>query len=411
MRKTYAIIIGAGQAGLAMSYCLGALGIDHVVLERGNVAERWRSERWDSLRLLTPNWMNRLPGSWYQGLDPDGFMTSVEFASFLERYARESAAPVIAKAEVRTVRRGPAGYRVETRSGAWHARCVVIATGHCDLPSIPEFARSLPPSICQLTPTTYRNPGELPHGGVLVVGASASGVQLAEEIQNSGRQVTISVGRHLRMPRLYRGRDIMSWFDRHFELNGDVANAEELEAARAQPSPQLIGRPKRINLDLGVLRELGIRLLGRMSGVDGGNMRLKDDLRSSIAESQARMERLLQRFDILADAADAPAEAWPAPFAVEAAPASFNLADNQVSTVLWATGFRRNYAWLRVPVVDARGEIIHTSGVTPAPGLYVTGLRFLRRRDASFIAAVAGDALAVATQIQRHLNANPSVAA
>ena len=211
MRKTDAIIIGAGQAGLAMSYCLGSLGIDHVVLERGNVAERWRSERWDSLRLLTPNWMNRLPGWWYRGDDPDGFLPASELLSFLEAYAKDSGAPVITGSAVISVRRIPGGYRVVSERGTWNCQCVVIATGHCDVPLVPTMAARLPSGIRQLTPTTYRNPRGLPEGGVLVVGASASGVQLAEEIHKSGRQVTLAVGRHTRLPRMRTARRNARW--------------------------------------------------------------------------------------------------------------------------------------------------------------------------------------------------------
>src|SRR5690242_5462407 len=183
MRQTDAIIIGAGQAGLAMSYCLNRLGIEHVVLERGRIAERWRSERWDSLRLLTPNWMSCLPGWCYQGTEPDGFMTAAEAAEFLELYATAAQAPVVTGATVQSVLRVPGGYRVESDRGVWGSRCVVIATGHCDRPFVPALAQHLPPSIHQLTSVAYRNAAELPEGGVLVVGASASGVQLAEEIQ------------------------------------------------------------------------------------------------------------------------------------------------------------------------------------------------------------------------------------
>jgi putative flavoprotein involved in K+ transport len=409
MRQTDTIVIGAGQAGLGMSYCLGRLGIEHVVLERGQVGERWRSERWDSLRLLTPNWMSRLPGWSYRGSEPDGFMTAAEVTGFLQQYASSSGAPVITGATVRSVRRLPEGYRVESSCGAWHARCVVIATGHCDVPLVPAMALCLPASIHQMTPTAYRNPDTLPGGGVLVVGASASGVQLAEEIQRSGRQVTISVSRHTRLPRLYRGRDIMWWFDQYGILEDDAVTAAELEAARWQPSMQLVGRPELSDLDLRVLRDLGVRLVGRVAGIAGSVVRLENNLAEAIASSHGRMERLLQRIDIFADAVGAPSEPWPARFAVTPSPATLDLADG-IGTVIWATGFVRNYRWLHVPVLDRAGEIINTGGVTPSPGLYVIGLRFLRRRDASFISAVRDDATELAAEIQRHLSA-PCVAA
>jgi len=411
MRQTDAIIIGAGQAGLAISHCLAGVGIDHVVLERGQVAERWHSERWDSLRLLTPNWMNRLPGWTYQGDDPDGFMTAAGYAALLGQYAAASTAPVLTGAVVHSVRRVPGGYRVESGRGAWHARCVVIATGHCDVPFVPVMARQLPAAIHQITPTAYRNPAALPDGGVLVIGASASGVQLAEEIQRSGRQVTISVSRHTRLPRLYRGRDIMWWLDRFGILEDGNPTAAELETARWQPSVQLVGRPERTNLDLCVLRDIGVRLAGRLAAINCGVVQINQNLAEAVDGSHGRMERLLRRIDAFADAVGAPAEQWPAPFAVAASPTSLDLAAMGIRTVIWATGFVRNYRWLRVPVLDADNEIIHTGGITPSPGLYVVGLRFLRRRDASFISAVRTEATELAAEIHRHLAAAPRVAA
>lgn len=411
MHYSSVVIIGAGQAGLAVSYCLGRHNVDHVVLERGRIGERWRSERWDSLRLLTPNWMSRFPGWCYRGNDPDGFMTSAEVVTFLEQYASSAAAPVLTDTLVQSVRHVPGGYRVESNRGAWHARCVVIATGHCDVPFVPDMARSLPASIHQVTPTGYRNPAELPQGGVLVVGAAASGVQLAEEIQRSGRQVTISVSRHTRLPRLYRGRDIMWWLDRYGVLEDEVITEAELERARSLPSMQLVGRPERTDLDLAVLRKLGVRLVGRAAGMEAGVLHLHNNVAEAVAGSHTRMQRLLTRIDIFADAVGAPAEAHPGRFSVEDSPAKIDLVASDIKTVIWATGFRRNYPWLQVPVLDTSGEIIHAGGVTPSPGLYVMGLRFLRRRDSSFIAAVSGDATELVGHIHRHLEATARVAA
>jgi len=411
MRRTDAIIIGAGQAGLAMSACLGRFGFDHVVLERGRIAERWHRERWDSLRLLTPNWMNRFPGWSYQGADPDGFMTKQEFAAFLEQSARAAAAPVVMGVTVQSVRHMPGGYRVESDRGVWSAPCVVIATGHCDEPLVPDMARCLPASIRQVTSTAYRNPGELPDGGVLVVGASASGLQLAEEIQRSGRQVTISVSRHTRLPRLYRGRDIMWWLDQYGVLEDDSATEADLRVARSQPSMQLVGRPDRRNLDLGVLHDIGVRLIGRVAGIEDRIAYVNNNLAEAVAGSHARMERVLRRIDIFADAVGAHTEAWPARLAFDVSPTALDLAANDIRTVVWATGFSRNYRWLHVPVLDASDEIIHTGGVTPSPGLYVIGLRFLRRRDPSFIAAVSDDATEVAAEVERHLRQTSRVAA
>jgi putative flavoprotein involved in K+ transport len=209
------IIIGAGQAGLAMSRCLSAFDIEHVVLERGDhLAHRWRSHSWDSLHLLTPNWMSRLPGFQYDGDDPDGFMSVPELIAFFDRYASSSAAPIQTGTEVLAVDRSVSGFRVVTNRGEWSASSVVVATGYCDLPFIPAASRRVASSIVQIPAPDYRRPAQLPDGGVLVVGASATGVQLADEIQRSGRQVTLAVGRHTRLPRSYRGRDILWWLDR-----------------------------------------------------------------------------------------------------------------------------------------------------------------------------------------------------
>ena len=412
MRLTDAIIIGAGQAGLAMSHCLARHGVDHVILERGRTAERWRSERWDSLRLLTPNWMSRLPGWSYRGPDPDGYMTMPEVVGYLDAYARASAAPVETDTAVRSLRRTAGGYAVETSRGPWRARVVVIATGQCDVPAVPAMARSLPAAIHQVTPVGYRNPGLLPAGGVLVVGASASGVQLAEEIQRSGRPVSLAVGRHTRLPRTYRGRDIMAWLDGIGVLDETAEQVRDLAQARAQPSLQLVGRPDRRSLDLGVLRDMGVRLLGRAAGIDGGMLHLAGDLAQTAAAAQRTLGRLLARIDAAADAMGAPAEGWPPALDLAAAgPGRLDLQAEGIRTVVWATGFRRDYAWLQVPVLDAEGELIHHGGVTPAPGLFVLGLRFLRRRRSTFLDGVGTDAEELAWHILSQLATAGRVAA
>ncbi len=229
MRRTTTIIIGAGAAGLAMSWRLTASGIDHVLLERGEVANSWRTERWDSLRLLTPNWQSRLPGYAYSGSDPDGFRTMPETVDFISGYAATFSAPVETHTQVTSVRTDDGGYRVSTNTGEWRSRSVVIASGACNVASVPAIAETLPTTIRSVTPMSYRNPDQLPAGGVLIVGASATGVQLAQEIQASGRPVTLAVGEHVRAERTYRGRDILWWMDRLGLL--DVGPAGHVEAS------------------------------------------------------------------------------------------------------------------------------------------------------------------------------------
>ncbi|MBW6399385.1 NAD(P)-binding domain-containing protein [Roseomonas sp. HJA6] len=410
MRTTDAIIIGAGQAGLAMSHCLAARGIDHRILERGRVAERWRSERWDNLRLLTPNWMSRLPGWSYRGDDPDCFMTMPEVIRYLEGYA--AGAPVEAGVAVHALRAAPAGYLAATSGGDIAARSVVIATGQCGQPHIPTMAASLPRAIHQVTPSSYRNPSLLPPGGVLVVGASASGVQIAEEIHRSGRPVTLSVGRHTRLPRRWRGRDILDWMARAGVLTEAAEATRDLAAARAQPSLQLVGRPDCANLDLGTLRAIGVRVVGRLIDIKGSRAALRDDLTDTTAAAQRRLDRLVARLGQVADAEGAPDQPPPPPLPdFPPSPPTIDLAAEGIRSVVWATGFRRDHAWLQVPVLDDEGEIRHRGGVTPAPGLYVLGLRFLRRRNSNFLDGVGADAEALAAELHAHLATTRRIAA
>jgi putative flavoprotein involved in K+ transport len=408
MRRVEAVVIGAGQSGLAMSRCLGQAGIEHVVLERGRVAERWRSERWDSLRLLTPNWQSRLPGFRYQGPDPDGYMTTPEVVDFLGRYARSFAAPVEEGTSVLSMAPADDGFRVATDRGDWQSSSVVIATGHCDTPLVPAIASGLPDDVVQVVPSRYRDPGQLPEGGVLVVGASASGVQLADEIHASGRPVTLAVGRHTRLPRVYRGRDILWWLDAMGVFDESVDDVFDLRVSRDQPSLQLVGRPDRATLDLPTLQARGVRLAGRAAGAEDGRVFFADDLVAYTAAADSRLARLVQRIDVFAartglDAEVGPPEPfqpflWPA-----AAPTEIDLRAAGIRTVVWATGFRRLYPWLRLPVLDGRGEIRHQGGVTAFPGLYVIGLYFLRRRKSSCIDGVGQDAMELTAHLAAHL--------
>jgi putative flavoprotein involved in K+ transport len=403
MRNIDAVVIGAGQAGLAISHEFTRLGIAHVVLERGRVAERWRSERWDSLRLLTPNWMNGLPRQPYAGPDPDGFMTMPEVIGFLEAYA--ASAPVETETEVRALRSLGGAYLLETSRGTWRARVVVVATGHCGLPAVPRFAAGLPPTIRQVTPSSYRNPDSLPDGGVLVVGAGASALQIAEELAAAGRKVILSAGRHTRVPRRYRGRDIWWWMHQAGVPEDRAEDQADLARARAQPSLQLVGSTPPRDIDLGTLREMGVRVVGRMRGASGRLLQFCDDLAETVAGAQKPLHGVLARIDPVANALGAPREAWPVPLdGFGPGPERLDLVTERIRGVVWATGYRRDHTWLRIPgLLDEAGETRHRGGVTPAPGLYLLGLRFLRRRSSSFIGGVGADATAIAQQAAGHL--------
>jgi putative flavoprotein involved in K+ transport len=389
-----------------MSRRLAERGIDHVVLERGRVGERWRSERWDSLRLLTPRWQSRLPGWGYHGPDPDGFMTRTEVVDFLERYARVYSAPVEYGVSVESLARDGDGFRVRTATGVWRARAVVMATGYCDRPFVPSMANALAPAIAQVVPTRYRNPQQLRDGGVLVVGASSTGIQLAAEIVRSGRRVTLAVGRHTRLPRSYRGRDIMDWFDAAGVLRERTDEVADIRASRAQPSLQLVGSDDHHTLDLDTVQREGVRVVGRMLGAYGRRVYLASDLADSIARADRKMHEQLDRIDRYIEENRLFAEENGRPGRIEApgSPHRLDLAAEGITTVLWATGYRREYPWLHVPVLDARGEIQHDGGVTRVPGLYALGLNFMRRRNSAFIDGVGDDAEEIAAHVDQLLS-------
>jgi putative flavoprotein involved in K+ transport len=390
-----------------MSRCLSDRLVDHVVLERGRVAERWRSERWDSLRLLTPNWQTRLPGFRYGGPEPDGYMSMPQLVAFFERYATSFAAPMELGTTVVRVEQVGARFRVQTNRGIWLADNVVIATGYSDVSHVPPLARRLSPRVTQIVPTQYRNPSQLSPEGVLVVGASATGVQLADEIRATGRPVTLAVGRHLRLPRTYRDRDIMWWLDAMGVLHERVADVVNIRASRSQPSLQLVGRSDVQSLDVATLERRGVRILGRLVGVEHERVLFDDDLIATTAASDIKLAELFLRIDafIAKTAANtAPPRGrfeptWPSALAVTKT--SVDLRAAGIATVVWATGFTRRYPWLRVPVLDDHGEIRQREGITPVPGLFVLGMHFQRRRNSAFIDGVGDDAAFLAEQIAR----------
>ena len=390
-----AVVIGAGHSGLAMSRVLSERGVEHVVIDRGQIANAWRRERWDSLRLLTPNWMTRLPGYPYAGDDPNGYMTSREVAAWLAHYAKWAAAPVISDTTVTGVAQSGAGYRVATTRGNWLCRALVLATGAFNRPVVPQIAQGIPSEVEQLHAHTYRNPQQLAAGRVLIVGASATGVQLASEIQNSGRPVTLAVGEHVRLPRVYRGRDIQWWMHITGVLDRRIEEEDDPGRARQVPSPQLAGTPG-VTLDLNRLQQEGVEVVGRLVGIRDGQAQFSGSLRNTCDLADLKLNRLLTAIDhwVLREGAltaAAPSERY-APTSLRATPRLGLNLRGEVHTVLWATGLRPDYHWLHVPVFNAKGELKHHGGVVDAPGLYVLGLPYLRRRKSSFIHGAEDDA-------------------
>ena len=392
-----------------MSRCLAERSIDHVVLERGEVANSWKAERWDSLRLLTPNWHSRLPGYRYQGSDPDGYRTMPETVAFLERYAQAISAPVQAHTTVTRVRRTDEGYALTTDRGEWRSRAVVLASGACNVPSVPAFAQALPSRIAAFTPFQYRNPDQLEPGGVLVVGASATGVQLADEIQRSGRPVTLAVGEHIRMPRRYRGRDILWWMDAAGVLDHRYQDIEDLNRARSVPSLQLAGYPDYRDVDLNALTTVGVKLVGRLVGIRDGIAQFSGSLSNQAALSDLKMNRLLDLIDDQAASHDVVGDARP-PQRFErtripaSPPLSLDLNRGEIRSVIWATGFRPDYSWLEAPVFDRKGRIRHEGGVVDSPGLYLMGLQFMRRRKSALIDGAGDDARDLSAHLASYLD-------
>jgi putative flavoprotein involved in K+ transport len=377
------------------------------------VANSWRRERWDSLRLLTPNWQSRLPGYRYDGPDPDGYMTMGEVTEFIEGFAMVARAPVRTGANVTSVRSADGGYLVTTSHGDIRCQAVVIASGACNQPALPQFRDEAPAAVEQLTTFEYRAPGQLPDGGVLVVGASATGVQLAAELQQSGRPVTLSVGEHVRLPRTYRGRDVLWWMDASGVWDQRYDELDDLTRARRLPSPQLIGTPERSTLDLNALTAMGVQLVGRWAAVRDGRALFSGGLRNVFALADLKMERLLDAFDEWAresghDNEVGPPERFAPTRAPETSRLQLDLRSGEIRAIVWATGFRPDYGWLDVPVVDAKGQLRHDGGVVDSPGLYALGLPVLRRRKSSFIYGIEDDAREVIDHLTRYLSVRPS---
>jgi putative flavoprotein involved in K+ transport len=406
---TTTVIIGAGHSGLAMSRRLTERSLEHVVVERGEVANSWRKERWNSLRLLTPNWHSYLPGMRYPGDDPDGFMGMRELVAFIDSYAAAIDAPVHTQTTVTRVAMSSSGFRVTTDRGVWDCTALVVASGAANLANVPTVSSAVPSSIEMVTPLTYRSPDRLGKGGVLVVGASATGIQLADEIHRSGRPVTIAVGEHVRLPRRYRGRDIFWWMDAAGVLDERHDEVDDLVRARHVPSPQLIGTPEHRSIDLNALTQLGVKVVGRLGSVRDGVAQFSGGLANTCRLADLKMNRLLNRFDNWAvdgniDVVEPPQRFEPT--SVPSAPTvEIDLRRDGVGTIVWATGYRPDYSWLDVPVVDRKGRIRHHGGIVrDAPGMYVLGENLLRTRRSSYIAGAAQNTCGLANHLYDYLD-------
>lgn len=396
------LIVGAGQAGLAMSEHLSACGVQHLILERYRIAERWRSERWDSLVANGPAWHDRFPTLEFADLDPDAFASKEQVADYFVAYAEKVAAPIRCRVEVTSVRKymGRAGFHVETTDGPIHARYVVAATGPFQRPTIPPVVPT-GAGVLQMHSSGYRNPGQLPDGAVLVVGAGSSGVQIADELLRAGRSVYLSVGPHDRPPRRYRGRDFVWWLGvlGKWDLDAPPQGAEHVTIA---VSGALGGH----TVDFRDLAARGMALVGLTESFGNGRIRFATDLAENIAAGDANYLALLDEADayVVRTGIDLPEEPeahrlGPMPSCATDPLLELDLADAGVSSIIWATGFAVDYSWLQVDAFDASGKPNHRRGVSSEPGVYFLGLPWLSRRGSSFIWGVWHDARYLADHI------------
>lgn len=402
LRQIEAVVVGAGQAGIAMSESLTELGVPHVVLERDRIAERWRSERWDSLVSNGPAWHDRLPGMQFSGVDGEAFASKDQIADYLADYAEQVAAPVRCGVDVTAVRRnadGP-GFRVKTSEGDYDTRFVIAATGPFQQPLTPRIVPA-ESGLLQLHSRDYRNPGQLPDGNVLVVGSGSSGAQIADELQRSGRHVHLSVSAHTRPPRTYRGRDIVWWLGVLGLWDQQVprAGAEHVTLA-------ISGAHGGSSIDFRSLAASGITLVGRTESFDHGTLRFAAGLEETIGAGDANYLEVLDAADayVARNGIDLPEEPearhlCPLPDCVTDPIREVDLAESGITSIIWATGFSVDYSWLQVDAVDDTGRPSHQRGISPEPGVYFIGLPWLTRRSSSFLCGVSGDAKYIADHI------------
>ena len=395
------LVIGGGQAGLVMSHRLKQRGLPHLVLERHRIAERWRSERWDGLKFQFPNWSVQLPEFSFPHGDPDAFSGTGAIVDFIEAYAAFVAPPIRCGVEATRLRRrdGVSGFIVETTDGTIAAENVVVATGPYQRALVPDLLRE--EEIFQVHASRYKNPEQLPPGAVLVAGAGASGAQIAEELHRAGRRVLLSVGRHTRLPRRYRGRDLIWWLS---ELGLDRTTTEQRGPSRLLPV--ISGAYGGHTIDFRRFAADGMTLLGRLKAARGGVLEIAPDLAESLANGDTVYATFLTMVDahVQLQGLDFPDDptaraTLPNPPCVDAPLARLDLGAENINAVIWATGYGVDFGWIDVPVKDAGGEPVHRNGITDIPGLYFLGLQWLARMKSSFLSGVGDDAAVLADHI------------
>jgi putative flavoprotein involved in K+ transport len=400
------VVIGGGQAGLAMSVVLQQRGREHVVLERRRVGERWRAERWDSLRFQFPNWTLRLPGRKYTGDDPNGFAHYTEILRVIEDYARSTQAPVWENTEVVGLSEDVdgKGFVVSLRERSLRARRVIVATGPFQRPLVPPLSRDVSPSVLQTDPTRYRSPAELPGGAVLVVGSGASGCQIADELLHSGRRVYLSVSRHRRAPRRFRGKDVYWWLEK---MGRFAQTIDSFPGRQWPPSVVITGVNGGYDINVRRLAADGVEVVGRVVGASGGTLALQNDANRILDQADEAYADFLSAARALAAsgvgedlAEEQPVEAPNLPAAL-AEVDLLDLARENIGTILWATGYVYNFGWMKVPVFDQQGRPVQHRGVTERDGLYFLGLHWMHTFKSGLFAGVGDDAEYLADQMLR----------
>ena len=400
------LVIGGGQAGLSASYCLTQHGIEHVVLEKARIGEVWRSGRWDSFTLVTPNWTVRLPGMPYAGSDPDGYMPREEVVAYLERYAELSNAPVRTGIKVTSVEPlQDGGYQVKAGDTTFEAKNVIVATGLFQEPKVPAFSADLPQGILQIHSHRYRNPDALPPGDVLVVGSAQSGCQIAEELNESGRKIYLVVGSAPRMPRRYRGKDVMWWADKLGLFDRTPDKLPSLKA-RFAGNPHVSGKRGGHTLNLRKFARDGVVLLGRLQGVRDGNVLLAPGLNDTLDKIDEFAANLIKGIDgyVQATGMDAPEDNETREAELTKGEAheeilELDLKAAGITTVIWAMGYKFDFSWVRLPVLDDDGFPVQERGAAKYPGLYFLGLPWLHIQKSGLFFGVGEDAEYVASHI------------
>jgi len=405
------VIVGAGQAGLSASACLAQRGIDHVVLEKSGIGASWRHQRWDSFCLVTPNWTVRLPGQEYAGPELHAFMSGAGFVTFLEEYAARFEIPIRQPVTATAAQQTEHGWHLETTAGSLDSRALIVATSNYQTPFIPDFAAAMPLQIKSLSAADYRNAAQLPPGRVLVVGSAQSGGQIVEDLMIAGREVILSVSHAGRAPRRYRGRDAIEWQDMIGFLDRPAAALDD-PRKRFGGEPHLTGRDGGHTVSLQNFQAQGVRLIGRVEDIQGFTLYLKADLRDNMRAADrfaanfcGDVDSYIRRNGLTAPPDDGePAHAPIADFERYDEPVRLDLEEEGVSAVVWATGFRFDYAWIGADVFDAFGYPLTARGETAAAGLYFLGLNYLHSRKSGIIYGVGQDAEHVASRIRLYLD-------